>query len=202
MMLGNSSVMHMGYAFLGIAAMNKIGMQGAVLLMFAHGISIALMFALNGHLRKRFGTLEFDRIGGGLGKLMPSLGLLFGFGIMASIGLPGFANFASEVMIFFGGFAGVYSQENGIAIGPVQIATICAIWGVVISAVYGLRAYRRLFMGPFTESAKENKLVDLTVADRIPLLLLIVTLLLIGFAPGLLMKYITPAIENISQLAG
>ena len=50
-------------------------------------------------------------------------------------------------MIFFGGFAGVFSQQ-GIVIGPVQIATICAIWGVVISAVFGLRAYRRLFMGP------------------------------------------------------
>lgn len=202
MMLGNSSVMHMGYAFLGIAAMNTIGVQGAVMLMFAHGVSIALMFALNGHLRKRFGTLEFDRIGGGLGKLLPSLGLLFGFSIMASIGLPGFANFASEVMIFFGGFAGVYSQENGVVIGPVQIATMCAIWGVVISAVYGLRAYRRLFMGPLPDATQDKKLVDLTLADRLPLLLLIVTLLLIGFAPGLLLKYLTPAIENISQLAG
>ena len=73
--------------------MNTIGMQGAVLLMFALGISIALLFALNGHLRLRFGTLEFDCIGGGLGKLLPSLGLWFGIAVMAALGLPGFAIF-------------------------------------------------------------------------------------------------------------
>lgn len=204
LMLGNSSVMHMGYAFLGIAAMNVIGVQGAVLLMFAHGISIALLFALNGHLRKRFGTLEFDRIGGGLGKLLPTLGLLFGFAIMAGIGLPGFANFAAEVMIFFGGFAGLFAQSSGegISIGPVQIATMCAIWGVVISAVYGLRAYRNLFMGPLPDSTKDRKLVDLTLTEQMPLILLIVALLVIGFAPGLLIKYLIPSIENISHLAG
>jgi NADH-quinone oxidoreductase subunit M len=199
LMLGNSSVMHMGYAFLGIAAMNVIGVQGAVMLMFAHGISIALLFALNGHLRKRFGTLEFDRIGGGLGKLLPALGLVFGFAVMAMIGLPGFANFAAEVMIFFGGFSGVYSQSKGIDIGPVQVATICAIWGVVISAVYGLRAYRRLFMGPLPAAGKGTGPADLTLSDRIPLVLLVLALLVIGFAPGLLLKYLIPTIENISQ---
>ncbi len=186
-------------AFLGIAAMNVIGVQGAVMLMFAHGISIALLFALNGHLRKRFGTLEFDRIGGGLGKLLPALGLTFGFAVMAMIGLPGFANFAAEVMIFFGGFSGVYSQQTGIVIGPVQVATMCAIWGVVISAVYGLRAYRRLFMGPLPEPGKGVELADLSISDRIPLVLLILALLVIGFAPGLLLKYLIPTIQNISQ---
>lgn len=202
LMLGNSSVMHMGYAFLGIAAMNTIGVQGAVLLMFAHGVSIALLFALNGHLRKRFGTLEFDRIGGGLGKALPSLGLLFGFAIMAAIGLPGFANFAAEVMIFFGGFAGLFDQQKDFVLGPVQIATMCAIWGVVISAVYGLRAYRNLFMGPLPDSKKDRQLADLTLAESLPLLLLILALLVIGFAPGLLIKYLVPSIENISHLAG
>jgi len=202
LMLGNSTVMHTGYIFLGIAAMNTIGTQGAVLLMFAHGLSVALLFALNGHLRKRFGTLEFNRIGGGLGKMMPSLGLLFGFAVMATIAVPGFANFASQVMIFFAGFVEVYSQENGLAFGPVQIATICAVWGVVISTVYGLRAYRHLFMGSLPESLEVKKLEDLTIADRIPLILLIVVLLVVGIAPGLLIKYLIPTIESISQLAG
>jgi len=202
LMLGNSCVMHTGFIFLGIATMNAIGMQGAVLLMFAQGASIALLFALNGHLRKRFGTLEFDRIGGGLGKLLPSLGLLFGFAVMAVIGVPGFANFASQLMIFFGGFAGVNLQEQGVIIGPVQIATICALWGVVISAVCGLRAYHRLFMGPLPESTQERKLADLTIADRVPLLLLVGVLLVIGIAPSLLIKYLIPTIENVFQLAG
>ena len=103
-MLGYSSVMHMGYIFLGVASGTVIGMGGAILLMFAHGISIALLFALAGALRDRFGSLEFDHIGGGLGKMVPRLGLLFGFAAFASIGLPGFANFASEIMVFFGAF--------------------------------------------------------------------------------------------------
>ena len=102
-MLGYSSVMHMGYVFLGIASGTKIGMIGAVLLMFAHGISIALSFALTGYLRERYGTLEFSQFGG-IAKILPSLGLIFGFAVFASIGLPGFTNFAAEVMVFFGGF--------------------------------------------------------------------------------------------------
>ena len=63
LMLGYSSVMHMGYVFLGIASNTYIGMAGAVLLMFAHGISIALLFALAGALRERYGSLEFSKIG-------------------------------------------------------------------------------------------------------------------------------------------
>ena len=102
-MLGYSSVMHMGYIFLGIASANLIGLNGAAILMFAHGISIALLFALAGEIRRRTGTLVFTDLGG-LGKVMPFAGLAFGLATFASIGLPGFANFAAEVMIFFGAF--------------------------------------------------------------------------------------------------
>ena len=72
-MLGYSSVMHMGYIFLGIASANVIGVNGAALLMFAHGISIALLFALTGEIRHRTGTLEFTDLGG-LAKAMPFAG--------------------------------------------------------------------------------------------------------------------------------
>jgi hypothetical protein len=70
---------------------------------FAHGISIALLFALAGEIRQRSGTLVFDDLGG-LGKLMPFAGLAFGLATFAAIGLPGFANFAAEVMVFFGAY--------------------------------------------------------------------------------------------------
>lgn len=95
LMLGYSSVMHMGYIFLGIASLNIIGTSGAALMMFAHGLSIAVLFALAGAIRERNLTLSFESLGG-LAKGMPWMGLLFGFAAFASIGLPGFANFASD----------------------------------------------------------------------------------------------------------
>ena len=102
-MLGYSSVMHMGYIFLGIASANLLGTNGAAVLMFAHGVSIALLFALAGEIRSRTGTLVMSDLGG-LGKIMPFAGFAFGLATFAAIGLPGFANFAAEVMIFFGAF--------------------------------------------------------------------------------------------------
>jgi NADH-quinone oxidoreductase subunit M len=191
-MLGYSSVMHMGYIFLGFAAGNALGIEGAVLLMFAHGISIALLFALAGWMRDRFGTLRFDELGG-IAKSLPKLGLLFGFAAFASAGLPGFANFAAEVAVFFGAFQGEVDT-----IGWLRWATIIALWGVVISAVYMLRAYRHLFMGPKPEKLETG--ADLTWGTRLPLLLLVVTLLLVGFIPETLNQFIRPAVENIVEL--
>ena len=86
-MLGFSSVMHMGYAFLGIACYNAVGWTGAVIMMFAHGVSIALLFALCGNLRGRVPTLDHDALGG-LGKSAPTFALLFGFAAFASVGYP------------------------------------------------------------------------------------------------------------------
>ena len=192
-MLGYSSVMHMGYVFLGIAAGNAIGLSGAVLLMFAHGISIALLFALAGNIRERFGTLEFEKLGG-LAGTVPRLGLLFGFAAFASAGLPGFANFAAEINVFFGGFAGM--EES---LGWLQWTTIIALWGVVISAVYMLRAYRSLFYGPAAPSLPTAR--DLDWSTRLPVLLLLVTLMAVGFVPELLNQFIRPAIEGFFPIA-
>ncbi|MDE0571682.1 MAG: NADH-quinone oxidoreductase subunit M [Verrucomicrobiales bacterium] len=177
-MLGNSSVMHMGYAFLGIACVNHIGWNGAVLMMFAHGISIALLFALCGSLRERLNTLELSEIGG-LASKVPFLAVSFGFAAFASIGLPGFANFASEITILFGAFNGAED------IGNLQKAAILALWGVVISAVYMLRAYRNVFQG---DSAQGLTLVRRDSLNKIPIILMIVVLLLTGFFPNLILS--------------
>jgi NADH-quinone oxidoreductase subunit M len=188
-MLGYSSVMHMGYIFLGIASANLIGLNGAAFLMFAHGLSIALLFGLAGEIRSRTGTLVFADLGG-LGKLMPFAGLAFGVAAFAAIGLPGFANFAGEIMIFFGAFR-TGADWHGFHL--FQIATALALWGVVISAVYMLRAYRAIFMGaPATRFRDWTAEPKLAATLRWPAVLLMAALLVVGFFPNTIVHLLRP----------
>lgn len=191
LMLGYSSVMHMGYIFLGIASYNVIGLSGAALMMFAHGISIAALFGIAGLLRERNLTLSFESLGG-VAKTMPALGLLFGMAAFASIGLPGFGNFPSEVMVFFGAFR---QGEATLSFSPYQVATVFALWGVVISAVYMLRAYRSVFFGE--PRGTVATWTDIASPQRWPIVLLVATLLVTGFAPGYFLSYLTPTIQAL-----
>jgi NADH-quinone oxidoreductase subunit M len=188
--LGYSSVMHMGYIFLGIASATILATTGAVVLMFAHGLSIALLFALTGELRKRTGTLVFDELGG-IAKVMPFASLAFGFGVFAAIGLPGFANFAGEIMIFFGAFKNGWEMDH---FHIFQIATVLALWGVVISTVYMLRAYRKTFMGTLSDRWRE--IVDVRFSLRLPIAILIGALLCYGFFAQSFVRIVTPAFRN------
>ncbi len=191
-MLGNSSVMHMGYLFLAFAALaeagsevaNPIAKPAVVLLMFGHGITIAMLFGLADRIEHKTGTLDLRDLGGLAGKA-PALAFLFGLAGMASIGLPGLANFAGEVMVFLSGFRG---WTPGEPLGSVQVATIIALWGLVISAVYMLRAYRRIFQGE--EGPTTCAAVDLSRAEKRPALMLAVTLLAVGLFPNLLLNFI------------
>jgi NADH-quinone oxidoreductase subunit M len=195
-MLGYSSVMHMGYIFLGIAALNVLSVTGASVLLFAHGLSIAALFALSGELRERTGTLDFAELGG-FAKPMPAFGLLFGFAAFAAIGLPGFVGFAGELLVFFGSFVGGVPLIESVggkeifALNTIQIATICAVWGVVISAIYMLRAYRRIFFGPLND--RWAGLKEISGPARVAIAALIVVMLVTGFFPGLLIKLIESA---------
>ncbi len=192
LVLGNSSVMHMGYVFLGIASGTAIGISGAVLLMFAHGVSIALLFALCSIVREKTGTLQMSRLGG-LAKYAPFLGLTFAMASFASIGLPGFANFSAELLVFLGGFANKPADH----LGPLQITTILALWGVVISAVYMLRAFRKVFKGEPSEAV--TGATDLKCCGRIPVLLLLIALLVTGFFPYLLMQAAGPFADALAK---
>jgi NADH-quinone oxidoreductase subunit M len=193
-MLGYSSVMHMGYIFLGIASFNFIGLNGAALLMFAHGISIALLFALAGEIRRRTGTLVFSDLGG-LGKVMPFAGLAFGLATFAAIGLPGFANFAADVMVFFGAFR-VGAGWQGFDLS--EIATVLALWGVVISAVYLLRAYRAIFMGEIKPEPFRNwnDPPDLPRTLRVPIMLLVAATLIVGCYPNSILRVLRPTFST------
>jgi len=134
--------------------------------------------------------LAFDELGG-LARMMPFAGLAFGLGVFAAIGLPGFANFAGEIMIFFGAF------RNGWETGRFhvfQIATVLALWGVVLSTVYMLRAYRKTFMGSIRE--QWQKLPDLSPTLRVPVTLLVAALLCYGFFPQIIVRSVTSTFGN------
>ena len=189
-MLGNSSVMHMGYIFLAFAAYvamggnNELAFKGAAVLMLAHGLTIALLFLLNGQIESQTRTLELDSMGG-LANKLPWLGFTFGLAGMASIGLPLLANFAGEFTVFVSCFQGWSWGEpqfecgmlNTISgwfggLGPVQLATVFALWGLVISAVYMLRAFRRIFegeTGPASERATGPSCTDKLAAALLAL---------------------------------
>ena len=189
-MLGYSSVMHMGYIFLGIASANILGTTGAAILMFAHGLSIALLFGITGEIRKRVLSLDFDAMGG-LAKAMPLAAFAFGLGVFAAIGLPGFANFAAEIMVVFGAFRNGFDYQH---FHIFQWATLLALWGVVISAVYMLRAYRRTFFGNSAKS--ELVITDIRSSFRVPIALLVAVSLLLGFFPQIAVNLLVPTFRN------
>ena len=206
-MLGNSSVMHMGYIFLAFAALvgsgglNILAMQGAALLMLAHGLSIAMLFLLAGQVETQTGTLEIHALGG-LAQRLPRLGFLFGLAGMASIGLPLLANFAGEFTVFMSCFLGWAPAAGAAAccgegcgvlgtvacwlggLGPVQLAAVFAVWGLVISALYMLRAFRHVFEGEVSPAAQ--RATGLGCAETLAAALLAACLLLFGIAPFIL----------------
>ncbi len=173
-MIGYSSVMHMGYAFLGIAALNTIGIGGVVLMMVAHGFSVALLFMLSTSIYHRTQTFDMDDMGG-LAKKAPVLAAFFVTATMASIGLPGLANFWGELAIFVGAWN--YSA----------LYTTLALTGVIISAVYGLRSVAKVFFGDvstaFAKVSASRPSTDLSWGEKAPALILLASLLLIGFWP-------------------
>jgi len=174
--IGYSSVSHMGYVLLGIATLNIVGVSGAVLLMFAHGLMAALTFSLIGFFYHQTHNRYVPELSG-LARKIPFIGTCMVMAVMASSGLPGFANFPSEVMVFIGAW------HRGTMV--FQIATICAVWGIVVTATYLLRAVRASFFGPFDE--KWSMLKDATTLLRkFPYALLLAALLVVGFYPRIL----------------
>jgi len=180
-----SSVSHMGYVLLGIATLNVIGVTGAVLLMFAHGVMAALTFSLIGFFYHQTHNRNVPVLSG-LARKIPFIGVCMVMAVMASSGLPGFANFVSEVMVFIGAW-----QQGSTVF---RVATICAVWGIVVTATYLLWAVRTSFFGPFDE--RWNMLKDArTFATKFPYALLIAVLMVVGFCPRLLTDIIQKSVS-------
>ena len=190
LLIGNSSVAHMGFIFLGIASLNLIGITGAVLIMVAHGFLAALTFALSGYIYKSTGTLEISELGG-LCRKLPFIGTALLMAAMAGCGLPGFANFIGEATVFFGS----WSQP------ALHTATVLAVWGaLVIGAVYMTRAIRNVLHGPLPQ--KWDKLADAaSLWRKLPYALLLASLFLFGCFPRLLTDKIQPDVKPIVAMA-
>ncbi len=199
-LVGFSSVMHMGYAFLGVACVaaapasgaGQAAAGGAVLLMVAHGLSVALLFLLSTSIWHRTRTFDLDAMGG-LAQKTPVLAAFFVAATFASIGLPGFANFWGELVIFVAAWK----------FSP--LLTALAVAGVVISAIYGLRAAAKVFFGSptgaFATVAAAHPPADLRWAEKIPALLLLAALLFIGFWPRAISGPLNAAVTTLYPAA-
>lgn len=187
-MIGYSSSSHMGYVLLGLATINYIGVNGAVLLMFAHGIMTALAFSLIGYVYDQAHTrMIYDF--SGLAKKLPFVAFSFAVMGFASSGLPGLANFVAELMVFIGAFKDY----------PLQ--AVIAIFGIIVTATYMLRAIRNVF---FCEPQERwNGLRDAeTFVERLPFIILMLVLLIVGFYPSILVDLINsgvvPLVDKIN----
>lgn len=184
LLLGYSSVAHMGFAFLGIASLSLIGITGVVFMMIAHGFLAALGFALSGWYLRQTGTLEIDQMGGLLKKL-PFMGTALLMAMFAGCGLPGFANFIGELLVFFGAWK------------DFSFYVIFGCWGaLIIGAVYMLNAARKILHGEIPSNL--SKLRDApSLWRKIPYSILIAALLFFGVFPYTLTKRIEPAVKTI-----
>jgi NADH-quinone oxidoreductase subunit M len=197
LLLGNSSVAHMGFAFLGITSLTLIGVTGTIVLMVAHGLLAALSFGLSGYLYNHAGTLDMRQFGGLL-KRLPFIGTALIMVAFAGCGLPGFGNFVGELMVMFGAWKSTWGQAQGLNLHPFVV--VAAWGGLVVGALYALRAVRQMLHGQLVE--KWSGLYDAGPWRRLPFCLLLASLFAIGCWPRLLTDKIKPCAEIILALAG
>jgi NADH-quinone oxidoreductase subunit M len=186
-----SSVSHCGFVLFGVATLNMMGLKGAVIQMFSHGIMTALFFALIGMVYSRTHTRMLDQMGG-LAKKMPWLATTFYIAGLASLGLPGLSGFIAETHVFFGGFFGNMWANTGV----MKVLTIIATMSIVVTAVYVLRGLARVFHGPITNHNFE-KLTDATLPERISTGLLVAVLFAVGLLPFLFVNMIESSLLPI-----
>ena len=167
-MIAYSSVSHMGFVLLGLAAMTPQAVTGAVFQMVSHGLISPMLFLVAGVLYDRAHTRDIDGFGG-LAQQMPEYSGVMGLAFMASLGLPGLAGFIGEFLVFIGAFV------------QFRVITMVSATAVVITAAYYLWTIQRMFLGPLNE--KWKTIPDLNWRERITLYPLGVLVVLFGFYP-------------------
>ena len=190
-----SSVSHCGFVLFGVATLNLIGMKGAVLQMFSHGIMTALFFGLIGMVYGRTHTRMIPDMGG-LARRMPWLAVAFYIAGLASLGLPGLAGFIAESHVFLGGFFGNPWHSSAVMKGLTIIGTL----SIVVTAVYVLRGLGKVFMGPITDP-HFAELTDADWSEKISTGILLATLFFVGLMPWFIINLIeTPLMPILNRL--
>lgn len=192
-LIAYSSVSHMGFVMVGLAAMTVQGMNGAVLQMFNHGTSTAMLFLLIGILYERShhrwivrpdGSKGF----GGLYTQMPKFSVIFVIAMFASMGLPGLSGFISEALIFLG----IYERFTTI--------TVLALLGLLLGAAYLLWMFKRMFFGEVIDECKSYS--DVNAREIGYMVPLCVAVIFFGIIPAPLLNIMKASVGNlVSMLA-
>jgi len=182
-----SSVSHLGFAMLGIWAATLQSVQGALMVMIAHGFSTSALFLLIGMLYERRHTRLIDAFGG-IARVVPVFSLIFTVTALASIGLPGLNGFVGEFLVLLGSF------------GPHPIATGIATTGVIFAAVYLLWALQRIIFNPLVGSENES-LKDLSMRELWVVVPLVVGMVWLGLYPKPVLDRMEASANHYLQLA-
>jgi NADH-quinone oxidoreductase subunit M len=179
-----SSIAHLGFVMLGLAAFNLVAWQGALLQMVNHGLSTGALFLLVGMLYDRRHTKKFEEFGG-LAKVVPWFAIFLVFTTLASVGLPALNGFVGEFLILLGVFQSGWRWY-----------AVLATAGVVLAAVYLLKMLQETLWGPLTK--EENRdLKDLDAREVLALLPLCAFMLWIGLAPKPFLEPSRPALAAV-----
>jgi len=180
-LIAYSSVSHLGFVVLGIFSFTQAGLNGAMFVMLAHGVSTGALFMLAGLLHERRHTYEISEFGG-LASPMPVYAASYLFIVLASVGLPLLNGFIGEFLVLSGAF-----QAK-------PIYGILAATGVIWSAAYLLWMYQRVFFGKVTHPIN-NSMGDLTIFEKVAVWPCAVSALVMGIAPILWLSAIDPAVQ-------
>ncbi len=186
--IGFSSVSHMGLVMMGFATLSPLGLTGAGVQMFSHGVMTALFFAAVGMVYDRAHTRDIPKLGG-MVKPLPLVAIGVIIGSLVSMGMPGFSGFIAEFPIFMG----IWSKEW-------VVAVIAAI-SIVVTASYVLLVVRKVFFGKMPEEF-EGHIPPLRSLDKIALILLMVLMIGIGIFPGLMVPWVSAGVQHILALLG
>ncbi|MFA5975603.1 MAG: NADH-quinone oxidoreductase subunit M [Elusimicrobiota bacterium] len=186
-MIAYSSINHMGYALLGMAALNPIGFSGATFQMVSHGLITGCLFFLVGVIYDRTHTRDIDSFGG-LGAKVPVYTGLMTFACFASLGLPLLAGFVGEFLCFLGSFQ----------VPQYRYITLISLSGVLVTAAFFLMMIKKVFLGPL--NPKWDKLTDMNSRELLATVPLIVMMTVLGVLPSLLLNPIGPTLAHLVEL--
>jgi NADH-quinone oxidoreductase subunit M len=187
-----SSVSHMGFVMLGIATLTAAGFNAALFGMVAHGLITGMLFFIAGSVKDRWHTLAIKDLGG-LTKVTPRLGWIFGLVAMASLGLPGLAGFWGEFPAILSAYEPAPGLDQGLFRGFMVVAAI----GTVFAAGYLLWMYQRVALGnPSGEVADPHHHAhDVGLWEWVAWTPLILGTIVLGLFPNILFKVMNPAME-------